>query len=189
MRKSDTIAELTQSLIKVQGVLKPVSKTGDNPFFKSKYAPLDVVVQYASPLIAQHGLAITQLVSHNSGQPTLETVLLHKSGEYISNDMLLQCKDENPQAQGSAITYARRYAYMAILGITATDEDDDANTASQAATARDIDTLKSLAYKNGVETAEQYEKLLLASISTTHVQTKDQVEAVKQYIKNNKEVS
>jgi len=88
--------------------------------------------------LAKHGLAVTQGISFQQGfsdnanvlHDTLTTTLIHKSGQWIQSEMPLHLPKQDPQGQGSAVTYARRYAYMAILGLVA-DDDDDGNAASR----------------------------------------------------------
>ena len=128
--KSESISKLTQALLAAQAEFSAVPKGSDNPFFKSKYAALPDVVKHAGPVLSKHGLGVAQFVDNVNGEDALTTYLIHTSGEYISHSMLLHLVKDDPQAQGSAITYARRYSYMACLGLVA-DEDDDGNAASK----------------------------------------------------------
>lgn len=126
-------AKLSEALVQFQAEIGAVAKTSANPFFKSKYAALPDVVQHAQPILAKHGLAVSQTIGFWSTEhgviDTLTTVLIHQSGETVRDTMRLHLVKDDPQAQGSAVTYARRYAYMSILGLVA-DEDDDGNAAS-----------------------------------------------------------
>lgn len=126
-------ANLSAALVKFQSEIGAVAKTSANPFFKSKYAALPDVVQHAQPILAKHGLAVSQTIGFWATEQgvidTLTTVLIHESGETVRDTMRLHLVKDDPQAQGSAVTYARRYAYMSILGLVA-DEDDDGNAAS-----------------------------------------------------------
>jgi hypothetical protein len=131
---SPEINELAAALVAAQAEFGAVPKGSINPFFKSKYAALPDVVAHASPVLAKHGLAISQFISNQTGFDTLVTYLLHKSGQFMSHTMLLHMVKADPQAQGSAVTYARRYAYMSVLGLVA-DEDDDGQRATQAVKA------------------------------------------------------
>lgn len=126
MEKSESLSELAGALNKFQSEMGTVSFDSNNPFFKSKYASLSALVTAARPLLAKNGLSVSQLVS-DTGSVT--TMLLHSSGQYLSSTLTLKAVKEDPQGQGSAITYARRYAYAAILGIVS-DEDDDGNAAT-----------------------------------------------------------
>ena len=136
MISSNEINEIATALVAAQAEFSAVPKGSVNPFFKSKYAALPDVVAHAAPVLAKHGLSVTQSISFVVGMcegqtplDTLTTTLLHKSGQYIENEMLLHLSKQDPQGQGSAVTYARRYSYMAILGLVA-DDDDDGNAAS-----------------------------------------------------------
>ncbi len=82
----------------------------------------------ALTLLNKHGLAVTQLVDNAVDAGSLTTMLMHESGEWISATQPLLLAKADPQGQGSAITYARRYGLMSMLGIVAED-DDDANAA------------------------------------------------------------
>lgn len=129
MNRSDTIEELAKALLAVQKEMPKAKKTADNPFFKSKYAPLDEVMPLALETLSKHDIAVSQLVTRIDNQSALETTLMHSSGQFISAVQPLVLDKNNPQGQGSAITYARRYAIMSAIGMVA-DEDDDGNKAS-----------------------------------------------------------
>lgn len=130
--KKTTLAE---DLIKLQAALPVLPKDTSNPFFKSKYTSLDTITELIFPIMTKHNFAWTTLPSFNeAGEPTLKYQLLHSSGEFIQGEMRLQAKSQDPQGQGSAITYARRYAITAVLGLVS-DEDDDGNAAQAAAKA------------------------------------------------------
>lgn len=130
MANSEQINELAAALVLAQAEFETVSKDASNPFFKSKYADLPEVVKTAAPVLAKHGLAVSQFLSHDDQGDTLTTWLIHKSGQYINDTMRLHLTKDDPQGQGSATTYARRYSYMAALGLVA-DIDDDGNAASR----------------------------------------------------------
>lgn len=125
MIKSETIGKVADALRLAQGQFKPIIKTAENPFYKSKYAPLDSVIDATMPALHKNGLTVSQMMDGDN----LVTVLIHTSGEYIGGLMPLHAKNNDPQGQGSAITYARRYALAAILGV-ASEDDDDGNQAT-----------------------------------------------------------
>lgn len=131
MYKSDSIIELAKALSKAQALIKPAIKDSENPFFKSHYADLSAVWEAARIAITSNGLSVTQLINTSEGNNiNVETILLHESGEWISGAFNMPYLKVDPQAVGSAITYARRYALAAIIGIVA-DEDDDGNKAAE----------------------------------------------------------
>lgn len=132
MRKSETITELSKAFAKMQMELEQPLKNANNPFFKSKYVPLENVVDSITRAANKHGLSFTQYPSSDeSGNVTVGTMVMHESGEWIEYDPICMKPVKNdPQAIGSAITYAKRYALSAIFGITS-DNDDDGNEATQ----------------------------------------------------------
>jgi len=108
-------------------------KTGREYEYTFSYAPFDAIVATVRPVLARHKLAISQALSHLDGQLALRTVLLHESGERIEDVCPIPVgADATSQEVGSAITYLRRYALCAILGLVAEDDDDgdDGNAAS-----------------------------------------------------------
>ena len=127
MERSDQLGELLTALSIFQGKMKAVAFDSNNPFFKSKYASLSALVSAAAPVVSECGLSVVQLACDDGA---ITTVLGHKSGQFIGSTLRLKPVKEDPQGVGSAITYARRYAYAAILGLVS-DEDDDGNHASQ----------------------------------------------------------
>jgi ERF superfamily len=95
-----------------------------------RYATLDKILDMARPVLAEEGLVLFQPISTNEkGGLVLVTRLLHRSGEWMETSIPLPAPGGDPQAFGSAVTYLRRYAVTALLGI-ASDEDDDANRAA-----------------------------------------------------------
>lgn len=131
MKASEKLNELGSALAKVQGQLKPAIKGSNNPYFKSKYADLQSCWDCCRDLLAANGLSVVQTFCECAGgeSVTISTTLLHSSGQWISGDLTMKPAKADPQGIGSAITYARRYALAAILGIVA-DEDDDGNAAT-----------------------------------------------------------
>lgn len=141
MRQSDSVKLLAEALAQAQAEMPIVPKDKDNPFFKSKYADLATVVQTVIPVITRHGLAITQFPDFDGDHDLLTTRLLHSSGEWLEASMRVAAVKQDPQALGSALTYAKRYAFCAILGIVA-DEDDDGNAASAPVTSPQRNTTR-----------------------------------------------
>lgn len=130
---SDFIERKTMvgDFIELQKNLPKLQKTEENPFFKSKYVPLDQILDKVLPVINKHNFALIQAINFNEQQPTLVTRLIHSSGEEIASEMLLMVKAADPQGQGSGVTYARRYALVSMLGMMV-GEDDDGNAATTA---------------------------------------------------------
>ena len=131
MIQSESIANLTLALSIVQGKMTHAIKDSANPFFKSKYADLESVWDSCRSLLADNGLAILQfpgLYSELDKSMSLTTIISHKSGEYISQEMSVPVTKADAQGAGSAITYMRRYALAAVVGVV--QADDDGNAAS-----------------------------------------------------------
>ena len=124
--KSETIGALAAALAKAQSQISGALKDAANPFFKSKYADLESVWQACRKPLTDNGLSVTQTSRYTSDGLMLVTTLLHTSGEWIAGEMPVLVKDNSPQAQGSGLTYARRYALAAIVGIYQTDDDGEA---------------------------------------------------------------
>lgn len=159
--QSTEINELAKALVSAQAEFSAVPKGSVNPFFKSKYAALPDVVASAGPVLAKHGLAVSQHITTNDqGADMLITYVLHSSGQFIAHGMILHLPKSDPQGQGSAVTYARRYSYMSALGLVA-DEDDDGNKASQPKQAPKVkeptalDTMRDLLSKKFEAPAER----------------------------------
>lgn len=130
MQKSESIKELAAALAKCQGEMKNPPKSASNPFFKSKYATLDTIVDTIRPALAKYELSYIQSCSSDEQNISVTTLLMHSSGEWIESDpMTVKATKLDPQGAGSAITYARRYTLSAMLGV-ASEEDDDGNGAS-----------------------------------------------------------
>jgi len=126
MNKSESITKLAAALGKFHGAMGKVGKDSVNPHFRNKYASLSNIIEAVTPHLNAAGLSIIQMPTTDG----LNTMLLHESGEYISSVSAIAAKDPmNPQAVGSAITYARRYALGSVLSLNI-DEDDDATAAT-----------------------------------------------------------
>ncbi|KRL87819.1 hypothetical protein FC43_GL000922 [Limosilactobacillus ingluviei DSM 15946] len=122
---SETIGELTKGLAKFHSQLKQPKLNSENPFFHKNYLDLTGLQSAVDEAMKGTGLSYIQLVAGSNGQPTVRTVILHESGEFISSDTLQLRPDKtNPQGQGSAITYAKRYQLGAMFGISGEADDD-----------------------------------------------------------------
>lgn len=122
---------LAQALVAAQAAMPRVEPDATNPHFKSRFVSLDHLIAKTRPVLNKHGLAILQAPSADmDGKPALTTTIYHVSGEKHSSQMPLLVGREDMQGLGAALTYARRYAWAAALGICA-DEDDDGEQASQ----------------------------------------------------------
>jgi hypothetical protein len=131
MKQSASISALAKALCAAQKKLKPALKDATNPFFKSKYANFESIWEAARDPLTANGLSVVQVLSTNeTGEPTLNTMLMHESGEWISGKTPLKPMKPDPQSFGSHLSYLKRYALAAMVGVVTSDEDDDANRAS-----------------------------------------------------------
>jgi hypothetical protein len=134
MNKSDQINELAAALSKAQGALLGAVKDSSNPFFKSKYADLSSVWDACRAALAANGLSVTQTTDGaDASVVTVITTLMHSSGQWIDGNLTMRPKVADPQGIGSTITYARRYALAAMVGVA--PEDDDGNAGSRGHTS------------------------------------------------------
>ena len=152
MNKSDSIAALATALSKAQGEI--VDATKDKAAHKYKYADLGQILNIVRPLFCKHGLAFTQLptrfISDNGvNYVSLETVVMHESGEWLSSDYVMPVETPKgmsmAQAYGSVITYARRYALASIVGITQEDNDAQVQREEKKNTDQMTDHLDAMA--------------------------------------------
>ena len=128
MRTSESIATLAAALAKAQAVIEGAIKDKVNPAFRSKYADLSAVWDAIREPLTANGLSLVQMPDMVEGDLVLVTRLLHSSGEWLEGTYPLTPVKPDPQGYGSAISYARRYAAMAVCGVC--PEDDDGNAAS-----------------------------------------------------------
>lgn len=119
---------IAKALIEAQKEMGNAVKDSTNPFFKSKYADLNSVREACLPALNKHGIAVLQPTVHIDGKNFVKTLLLHESGESIESlTEIIYNKQNDAQAQGSGISYARRYGLQSLVNIGA--EDDDGNKA------------------------------------------------------------
>jgi len=143
---------IATAFIKAQSEMSAPKKDNSNPFFKSKYADLNSVLEAVMKPLNNNGIAVLQPTVCIDGKNYVKTILLHESGEMLESfTEILYAKVNDAQGQGSGITYARRYGLQSLCGVGA--EDDDGNKASAPAK---VDVLR---LKNKMETATTIEEL------------------------------
>lgn len=132
MQKSESIKNIAKALIEFQAKVSKISKDAKNPFFKSNYASLSNIQDAISNPLTESGLMYSQSPTGVNG---LCTIVIHaESGEYLMDEFIMPVSKANdPQAVGSALTYAKRYALAGVLGLNI-DDDDDGNKASNKVT-------------------------------------------------------
>lgn len=130
MKTSEQIDQLAIAIAAAQAEIKPAPKDATNPHFKSRYADLASIWEACQGPLSRHGLAVIQSPSTTPERlMRLTTRLMHKSGQWIEGELDIKTMKDDAQAIGSAITYARRYALAAMVGVVS-EEDDDGNAAS-----------------------------------------------------------
>lgn len=128
-----THASLNDALLAVQAGMPAFQRDSVNPHFGSAYLALESLLPQVLEVLNKNGVLLTQSASYlgalGGTVAALKTRLTHvATGEFTEDSFPLTSGKDTPQAQGAALTYARRYALMSVLGITA-DKDDDANSA------------------------------------------------------------
>jgi len=133
MKKSESISELAAAMARAQGAIEGAKKDRENPHFRSKYADLASIWDACRAALAANGLSVVQFpqpitISDGYAVVEVETTLLHASGQWMAGTLSLPVSKADAQGVGSAITYARRYALAAVVGVA--PDDDDGNAAS-----------------------------------------------------------
>jgi len=125
----ETIKNLAKALVKATAQIEGASKDSMNPHFRNKYADLASVTDAIKIPLNDNGLTYSQIIHRLEGGVGVETLIIHESGETMSNGITFVPAPKNdPHGYGSALTYARRYSLSACFGVI--QEDDDANGAS-----------------------------------------------------------
>ena len=127
MNMSSSIKELATALAAAQAEIENASKNSKNDHFKNRYADLAEVLNTVRPVLARHKLSVAQFPSLADGMVSVETILMHASGEWISGIASAPLSKPDAQGVGSATTYLRRYSLAALAGVA--QEDDDGNGA------------------------------------------------------------
>lgn len=180
---------LAKALLAFQAEAPALQRDKINPAFKSKYLSLEKLLEEVLPTLSRAGLAVSQwptFVKTETGVlPALRTRLVHaESGEQWEDTMLILPAKSDPQGQGSAITYAKRYALCAALGLSA-DEDDDGNKASGGAAKKRPAAAKLAAEQKSSTTITAEQRAKLFATARDHGWT---TEAIKETVKRIAEV-
>lgn len=127
MKTSESIAKIAPALVAASGKIAGAAKAGNNTHFKSRYATLESVIEATRAILSENELCVLQGPETMEGNLlTITTRLLHSSGEWIETAYQMPVIKADPQASGSATTYGRRYALMAMLNVPALDDDGEA---------------------------------------------------------------
>ena len=136
---SQDITKLAKALLNVQRQLLPAAKDATNPFTKSKYATLNSVMAASRDALLENGIWMCQcpVPVDTPGAIGLMTKLTHtESGQWQSSIAVVPLPKADPQGMGSAITYARRYALTAMLGLVTEDDDGEAACGRRGSSSR-----------------------------------------------------
>jgi hypothetical protein len=190
--QSKDIGELADALNRTQQESLFALTDNENPFFKSKYADLSSVWSVAREPLTKNGLSVAQTMRVGErDNPIIVTTLLHRSGQWIRGELEMPAPKKDPQQFGSAVTYGRRYALAAILGICPADDDAQAATESMGKTKTvankpaqkpakirtNSEKVEKPAKKDGVCTKPQYGKICVMAKNHWPDDTKEFVDA------------
>jgi hypothetical protein len=130
MQRSEQLNELAAALAEAQAEMRAAEMNATNPFLKNRYADLGSIIEAIRPAIGKHGLSFAQMPTFDGQVVTVETIILHASGQWLASDISLSIEGEKglslAQVMGKAITYLRRYGLSAMFGVYA-DKDEDGN--------------------------------------------------------------
>lgn len=125
---SDALDKFLPSFLEAQKKMGNAQKDSSNPFFKSSYADLNSVREATIPVLNSVGIVVLQPTVVLDGRNYVKTILLHETGQFIASLTEVKVKEaNNPQAEGSGISYARRYGLQSITGIGAQDDDGESS--------------------------------------------------------------
>jgi len=164
MNQSENINELALALSKAQAGITGALKDSANPFFKSKYADLASCWDACRRQLTDNGLSVIQTTDLADGMVVVRTTLAHSSGQWIAGVLPVKAKDDGPQAQGSGITYARRYALAAIVGLAQIDDD------AEAAQGRNTDHFNPPQVKVDTKKVNACAKLVIEAVDADNAQ-------------------
>jgi hypothetical protein len=116
--------QIATALLKAQSEMSNPKKGSTNPFFKSKYADLNSIREAVIPILNANGISVLQPIVHVDNKNFVKTILLHESGELMESlTEIIYNKVNDAQAQGSGISYARRYSLQSFVCVGADDDD------------------------------------------------------------------
>lgn len=171
MPQSESIAKLAEALSKAQADMQPARKDAENPYFNSKYADLASVWEAIRKPLSYNGLSVTQMPCEGlDGAVGINTLLMHSSGEWVSDKLTVKLSKNDPQAIGSCLTYLRRYALSAITGVATEDDDAEAATrpASQPSRAQEAQKPAQAAPRQAPAEAKPGDGSFIWAVGTQH---------------------
>jgi len=139
MNIEHTTPELFSALAKSQGEIENAKKGSVNPHFKSRYADLAEILNTVRPVLSANALSTIQNAEFDGSMVSVETVLCHAGGGWVSGKISCVPAKADAQGIGSSITYLRRYGLAAIVGIAQEDDDGQSATHSKPVPAKPAD--------------------------------------------------
>lgn len=129
MNQSEKVDAFAAAFAAAQSTIKRAEKDAKNPFFDKDYADLGSVMDACKDALNGNGISVIQSPAPSEkGLLALDTVLMHKSGQWVSGQMIMPLGKSDPQGYGSALTYARRYSLAAMVGVCPKDDDAEGAT-------------------------------------------------------------
>jgi len=179
MNRSETIKELAVALSVAQSEMKGAVKNAINPHLGSKYANLTSIIEAVKPTLTKHGISFVQCAEPSeSVEVRLTTCLIHSSGQWLESTITVPTTKKDAQGYGSAMTYARRYALAAMLGIP--QEDDDGIAASKP--AKKSGSATKIAFDNLSDEMKAEVKTVADQVASVMLETEEQQADPKQAI-------
>jgi|TARA_R110002167_G_C12439117_1_gene630643 hypothetical protein len=165
MKTSESIIKISGALLAAQKDITFAGMTKTNPQFHSQYADLPSVIDAVKTPLNNNGIVFLQTCSPSEDDKLhLTTRLLHESGEWIEDMMVMPLVKSNPQGLGSAISYARRYSLAAITGLYQADDDGQAATAEKEPKLVTADAKKLSQHLENVVISPDLDSLRLANV-------------------------
>lgn len=123
MKTSEEIKDIALAISKAQSEMTGAKKGAKNPFFKSNYSDLSMVIEALSEPFANNELCFVQAAEMNELKISVITRIIHSSGQWIESETQLPPTKNDAQGYGSAITYAKRYGLQSLAGVPSVDDD------------------------------------------------------------------
>lgn len=184
--ETEQLNELFTALAKAQGTMKPAKKESENPYFKSSYADFNSVVEASRQALTTNGLAMIQRILPNGdGISYLATRLCHISGQWIESKMPIVPPKADIQSLGSYITYLKRYAYAAMVGVVTEDDDGEKAMENTRITQTQVQQMK-LLYQN-LPTSEKSSFLSALQVKEIEEITSDKFTGAYKFLKSKSE--
>lgn len=145
-KTSTTTNEIAKALFEAQKKMGVVTKSAENPYFKSKYADLNSILDVVTEPLEAEGILLIQPTTTDGTSNFVTTRLQHvKTGEFYESTVKLELSKVTMQELGSAVSYARRYTLQSLVRLQS--EDDDGNLASKKAATEAAGTVRKSSFK------------------------------------------